>query len=62
MTRDAQQPRCETRVPTKAAQVLHRAQEGLLRHVLGVLLLAQHPQRQRINPLLVTVGQCLKCV
>ena len=61
MTRDAQHPCREAGLATKPLQVLHRAQEGLLRHVLRVLLLPQHPQRQRINPLFVTVGQRLKC-
>ena len=59
---NAQQPGSEAGVTAKAGQVLQRAQEGLLRHVLGVLLVAQHPQRQGIDPLLVTVSERLEGV
>ena len=60
MAGDAQHPGRETRLAAKAFKIFQHAQKGLLRDILGVLFLAQHPHGQRINTLLVTVGQRLE--
>ena len=62
MGRDAQQPGGKAGVTAEAVEILQCAQKCLLGHVLGVLLLAQYPQRQGIDPLLVAIGQSLEGV
>ena len=47
---------CRDTCMGKPAQALQGAQKGLLGHILGVLLLAQHPQSQGIDPLFMAIG------
>jgi hypothetical protein len=57
---NAQQPGGKAGFPSKTIESLQRAQKCLLRHILGILLLPQHPHRQGIDPLFMAGGQHLK--
>jgi hypothetical protein len=55
--RNAEQPSRKRRLFAKAFKVLQRAQERLLRHVLGVLFVPHDPARERINRAFVPLYQ-----
>ena len=57
---DAQEPGGKGCLAAEVFQALQRVQECLLRHILGVLLVPEQAQRQRINPTFIAVGQLLK--
>ena len=57
---DAQQPGGKTGFPAKTIEIFQRAEKGLLRDILRILLLPQHPHRQGINPLFMAGGQHLE--
>jgi len=60
VARDSQQPGGKTGFAAKTLQVFQRAQKGLLRDILRILLLPQHPHRQGIHPPFMAGGQRLE--